>query len=151
MPQRFQAVNNIAPFGAGVRLIPFNFSISFASILVNIIAGKARVRPIFLLMFGSIVQLIGLSLYSTLPADGILHIAIYGYEVVTGFGIGFVMGVCLLLPPAVVERRDLGNIIPPVEKHRITDSDLPKQLFPVVPYFNSAFSAAHLGWRLLRP
>ena len=111
IPQRFQVINNISAFGTGMRLIPFNFSISFASVLVNIIAGKVQIRPIFLLLFSSIIQLIGLSLFSTLLEDGRIHAAIYAYEVVTGFGIGFVMGICLLLPPAVVEAQDLGRFL----------------------------------------
>lgn len=109
LPQRFQAIDSVSPFGAGLRLIPFNFSISFASIVVNIIA-KSRIPPIVLLMVGSIIQLVGMVLLSTLPENGMgLPTTIYGYEVLTGFGMGFVMGICLLLPPAVVEPRDLAT------------------------------------------
>ncbi|KAF7899396.1 hypothetical protein EAE99_012317 [Botrytis elliptica] len=106
IPQRFQAIDSISPFTSGLRLIPFNFSISLSSILVNIIA-KQRVPPIILLFIGSIIQLVGMSLFSTLPENGTLPNTIYGWEVLTGFGMGWVMGICLLLPPAVVEGRDL--------------------------------------------
>lgn len=84
---------------------------SLGSVLINIIAGKSRIPPIFLLFSASIVQLIGLSLFSTLSEDGLLHSAIYGYEVVAGLGIGSVMGMLLQMPPAVVEKRDLGELI----------------------------------------
>ncbi|PQE19202.1 major facilitator superfamily transporter protein [Rutstroemia sp. NJR-2017a BBW] len=106
IPQRFQAIDSISPFTSGLRLIPFNFSISLSSILVNIIA-KRRIPPIILLFIGSIIQLLGMSLFSTLPENGTLPNTIYGWEVLTGFGMGWVMGICLLLPPAVVEGRDL--------------------------------------------
>lgn len=111
IPQRFQTINSISPFSSGLRLIPFNFSISIASIIVNIIA-KRRIPPIILLLIGSIIQLVGMSLFSTLPENGTLPDTIYGWEVLTGFGMGWVMGICLLLPPAVVEGRDLGTSFP---------------------------------------
>ncbi|KAF7872913.1 uncharacterized protein EAF02_008984 [Botrytis sinoallii] len=108
IPRRFQAIDSISPFTSGLRLIPFNFSISLSPILVNIIA-KQRVPPIILLFIGSIIQLVGMSLFSTLPENGTLPNTIYRWEVLTGFGMGWVMGICLLLPPAVVEGRDLGT------------------------------------------
>lgn len=111
IPQRFQAVDGISPLGAGVRLIPFNFLIALASVLVNIVAAKTRVPPIFLLLAGSIIQLIGLALFSTLPDNGTVSSVIYGYEVVSGAGIGMVMGICLVIPPHVVEARDLGMFL----------------------------------------
>ncbi|KAJ4296422.1 hypothetical protein N0V90_006467 [Kalmusia sp. IMI 367209] len=33
--------------------------------------------------------------------------AIYGYQVLTGLGIGIMFGLCLVLPPAVIENKDL--------------------------------------------
>ena len=109
IPQRFQAVYGTSPFGAGLRLIPFNFSIALSSVLINIIAGKSRIPPIYLLFVGSIIQLIGLSLFSTLSDDLTVPSVIYGWEVVSGCGIGIVMGMLLVLPPHLVEPRDLGT------------------------------------------
>lgn len=111
IPQRFQGVYGTSPFEAGVRLIPFNFLIALGSVLVNIFAAKTRIPPIYLLFVGSTIQLIGLALFSTLSSD--LHIpsVIYGWEVLSGFGIGVVMGILLLIPPQVVEHRDLGTFL----------------------------------------
>ncbi|EKG16605.1 Major facilitator superfamily domain general substrate transporter [Macrophomina phaseolina MS6] len=106
IPQRFQAVSSLTPFDAGVRLLPFNFLISFATVLINIVAGATGIPPIYLLFFGSIVQLIGLALFCTLPTDGTIPAAIYGYQVLSGFGIGCVMGILLQIPPHVVQKRD---------------------------------------------
>ena len=111
IPQRFQAVYGTSPLGAGVRLIPFNFLISFASVFVNILAAKARIKPIYLLLVGSALQLIGLTLFTTIPDDTTVPAAIYGYEIISGFGIGMVIGICLVIPPHVVETRDLGMVL----------------------------------------
>ena len=99
------------PLGAGIRLIPFNFLISFASVFVNILAAKARIKPIYLLLTGSAFQLIGLALFTTLSDDTTIPAAIYGYEIISGFGIGMVIGICLVIPPHVVETRDLGMLV----------------------------------------
>ena len=102
IPQRFQAVYGASPFGSGLRLI------ALSSVVVNVVAGKTRIPPIYLLFCGSVVQLIGLALFSTLSDTLTVPPIIYGWEVLSGCGIGMVMGILLVIPPHVVEPRDLG-------------------------------------------
>lgn len=109
IPQRFQAVSGLTPFDAGIRLLPFNFLISFASVMVNVIAGATGILPVYILLFGSAIQLVGLVLFSSLPTDDTIPAAIYGYQVLSGFGIGCVMGILLQIPPQVVQKRDIGK------------------------------------------
>ena len=108
IPQRFQAVYGASPFGAGLRLIPFNFLIALSAVLINIFAAKTRILPVYILFAGSIIQLVGLALFSTLSTSLSVPSVIYGWEVLSGCGIGIVMGMLLVLPPHVVEARDLG-------------------------------------------
>lgn len=75
---------------------------------MNILAAKAKIKPIYLFMMGSTFQLIGLALFTTISDDRVIPATIYGYEIMTGFGIGMVIGISLLIPPQVVETRDLG-------------------------------------------
>ena len=110
IPQRLQTVHGTSALGAGVRLIPFNFMIALGCILVNVFAMRTRAPPIYLVLAGSIIQLIGLSLFSTLSSSNIMTPApavLYGWEVLSGFGIGMVWGMLLVIPPHVVEHRDL--------------------------------------------
>ena len=110
IPERLQTVNGISPLGAGIRLVPFNFMIALGCILINVFAMKTRIAPIWLVLAGSIIELIGLSLFSTLSSTSIMTpaaSAIYGWEVFSGFGIGMVWGMLLVIPPHVVEHRDL--------------------------------------------
>ena len=110
IPQRLQTVNGISPLGAGVRLIPFNFMIALGCIVINVFAMRTRIAPIYLVLAGSIIELIGLSLLSTLSSTNIMAPAqsvLYGWEILSGFGIGMVWGMLLVIPPHVVEHRDL--------------------------------------------
>lgn len=94
---------------AAVRLIPFNLFISLTGVLVNIFVMKTGVACAWVLLFGSVIQLGGLSWFCVLPDNGTLPSTIYGCQVLTGFGIGCVLGITLLMPPLVVEKRDLGT------------------------------------------
>lgn len=110
IPQRLQTVNGISPLGAGIRLVPFNFMIALGCILINVFAMRTRIGPIYLVLAGSVIQLVGLSLFSTLSSNDIIAPApsvFYGWEILSGFGIGMVWGMLLVIPPHVVEHRDL--------------------------------------------
>lgn len=108
IPQRFQTVYGTTPFGAGVRLIPFNFSIALSGTLVNVIAAKTRIPPVYIFLTGSIIQLLGLALFSTLSNSLTIPSVMYASEVLSGWGIGIVTGLLLVIPPTVVEPQDLG-------------------------------------------
>ena len=110
IPQRLQTVNGISALGAGIRLVPFNFMIALGCILINVFAMRTRIAPIYLVLAGSLIELVGLSLFSTLSSNDIMKPApavLYGWEVLSGFGIGIVWGMLLVIPPHVVEHRDL--------------------------------------------
>lgn len=110
IPQRLQTVNGISALGAGIRLVPFNFMIALGCIVINVFAMRTRIAPIYLVLAGSVIQLIGLSLFSTLSSNDIMTPApcvLYGWEILSGFGIGMVWGMLLVIPPHVVEHRDL--------------------------------------------
>lgn len=105
IPQRFQTFG-VNEFGAGVRLIPFNLLIALGAVVVNIIAGKSRIPPIFLLLVGVVCQVIGVCLLSSITTTTTVPSAIYAYQILTGLGIGIMFGLCLVLPPAVIDNKD---------------------------------------------
>lgn len=59
------------------------------------------------MFIGSCLQVIGVALLSTVSKDTHIDHAIYGYEVIAGLGIGIVIAMIIVVPPHVVEKRDL--------------------------------------------
>ena len=76
---------------------------------MNLVAARTHILPITLLLVGSTIQLIGLTLFATLSSSHSLLPGTYGWEALSGCGIGIVMGMLIVLPPHVVENRDLGR------------------------------------------
>lgn len=107
LPQRYQIVNGLGAIDAGIRLTPFNALISFSSVLVSGILAQTRIAPVYLIAAGSVLQLAGLVPMAYLSDDGNLESSLYGFQVLAGLGVGIAFGVAVLLPPVLVERRDL--------------------------------------------
>jgi hypothetical protein len=69
---------------------------------------KFRVPPLYLVVLGSCLQLIGVGLYSTISTnveDGIQKVQ-YVYEVFMGWGFGLVLSSLLTFIPLVVDKKD---------------------------------------------
>ena len=88
--------------------MPFTFAAPIGSAVSSIVIGKAKVPPIYAVLFASVIQVVGFSLLSTLPASSELIPAQYGYEVIAGFGCGINISTLVLMTPFCVEPRDKG-------------------------------------------
>jgi MFS family permease len=110
IPQRFQDLDGASPMASAVRLIPFNLMIAITCVMVNVFLMKSGTPCVYFLLLGSIIQVSGLAWFSVLPQDGTLPAQIYGCQIITGFGIGCILGITLLMPPLVVEKKDLGKL-----------------------------------------
>ncbi|KAI9691981.1 MAG: hypothetical protein M1820_009633 [Bogoriella megaspora] len=106
LPQRFQIVEGDSPFRSGVRLIPFSFFIAIGGILTNVIAGKFKLAPIWLIFFGTVLESLGVGLLANLPTTGNSPGIIYFYEIMAGMGIGFIWGMIIVIPPFLVKSQD---------------------------------------------
>lgn len=116
IPQRFQIVNGTSALGAGVRLLPYIVSQPLGSLFGNTIAGTTKIPPIFLLFFGSGMQLIALGLMTVIPASGTVPHAEYFFEALMGFGGGTVFSVLMLIAPHIVDTSDLGKCISTINR-----------------------------------
>lgn len=76
--------------------------------VVAVLTGKAKVPLIILLFVGATFQTIGLALMSTLPISVDVYNPQYGFQVITGIGVGISIGSTVLMTPFVIEKRDLG-------------------------------------------
>lgn len=112
LPLRWQVTAGMDPFQAGLRLIPLS-GLAPVGIIMTAMASKSlKVSPLYAALLGAVLQVIGLAFLSQVPTDdpNSFDHAVYGIEAVVGLGLGAGIGLGSLLPPFLVERRDLGKI-----------------------------------------
>lgn len=107
LPQRFQAVNGLSPFDAGIHLLPLLLCSPFATAICGSLASKLNVPPFYILITGASLQLLGVGLASSVGINGDKQM--YGYEVIMGFSFGTVLVTLLMFVPLVVSREDMGK------------------------------------------
>ncbi|KAK8119738.1 efflux pump antibiotic resistance protein [Apiospora kogelbergensis] len=108
IPLRYQTAGALSPLDAGVRLILFSAVSPIGAIVAAMLCKKKRTPPLFVMLFGALLQILGLVLVTTLAKpDDRDWPGLYGLQVCIGFGMGFAMGTATLLTPAITERRDL--------------------------------------------
>ena len=110
IPQRFMTVNGISPFQAAVRLLPFGCFVPAISTIAAI-AMKKRVPPIYILFIGGILEIIGTVGLSKTSVSSEISASQYGFQILTGSGVGCFNAALILLVPFVVESKDLGKVL----------------------------------------
>jgi len=108
LPQKFQAVNDVSPLAAGVRLLPYSLPCAVASALTGGLTSGLRIPPIYVILTGTILQTIGLALSYALPISLHVPASQYGYEALAGFGVGLTLTTLLSVAPFVVQKSDRG-------------------------------------------
>jgi hypothetical protein len=106
IPQRFITVNGLSP---AVRFLAFGAFVPSGSTLGAGLMNKFKIPAAVVITIGASLQLVGAVFLSRIPTDSHLHKAQYGYQVLLGIGVGFVMVGLLLLVPFAMEKRDLGK------------------------------------------
>ncbi|TRX93501.1 hypothetical protein FHL15_005473 [Xylaria flabelliformis] len=108
LPQRFQLVNGLSGLDAGVRLIPFTLASPVGTGVAASVAGRLKIAPIWIILTGAVLQVIGFSLLGTLPLTPDLLPRTYGFEIIAGFGCGMNLALLFVIIPNVVDVRDKG-------------------------------------------
>lgn len=109
LPQRFQVVNGLTGLEAGVRLIPFTLSSPVGTGVAASVAGRLKISPIYIILAGALLQVVGFALLRTLPITTELLPRTYGFEIIAGFGCGMNLALLFVVIPGVVEARDQGT------------------------------------------
>ena len=105
IPLRFQIVNGMETLRASVRLLPFIVIVPFGSVVTAAASGR-KIPLVYLFIGGSLLQVVGFSLLSTLPIDGNVDTAQYGYQIIAGFAVGSCIASMTLMAPLAVEKGD---------------------------------------------
>jgi MFS family permease len=109
VPQRLQIVSGVGALGAGERLLPYTFSSAFGAALAMMLGSKKRLPVYQVLIIGSLLQTIGISLLTTLPTTQEWPDKAYGFTVISGLGLGMSFGMGLLSAPFVIPPKNLGR------------------------------------------
>ncbi|KOS22229.1 Multidrug resistance protein 3 [Escovopsis weberi] len=105
LPQRFQLVNGLSSIKASAILVPFGAAVPFGTIATANLS-KAKVPFLFIIVAGSLLQVIGFALLGTLEASAHVPRGVYGYQVLAGLGCGLCFQAGFLAIPFTAEKRD---------------------------------------------
>ncbi|KAG8160023.1 hypothetical protein KVR01_010660 [Diaporthe batatas] len=106
IPQRLQTVNMTTATRAGISMLPLLLLSPFATILAGTLVSKLKIPPLYILVLGSSLQMIGVGLFSSLESSTSISPAQYGYQVLMGLGFGFGLSTILMMVPLIVTERD---------------------------------------------
>jgi hypothetical protein len=106
IPLRFQAVDNLSPLQAGVRLLPYAILNPVGSILAPWIAKRFQIPLLYILLFGASIQVVGAALMSTAPTNKHVPSGYYAYEGIAGLGTGLNLACLIVMTPFAVDKKD---------------------------------------------
>jgi hypothetical protein len=84
LTRRLQLVNGRSSLEAGVMLVPSSLFIAVGAIVGAQVANRLQVPPIYTTILGSILQVVGSALLSTLPTSMEMPSSMNGYELIGG-------------------------------------------------------------------
>ena len=108
LPQRFQIVNGNSPVEAGYRLLALSLVASGGSFITGILVQRLKVAPLWVLLTGAGLQILGLPLLSHLSTDYKLPNIVYLYQVILGLGFGAGWSCTIMAIPLFVNKKDTG-------------------------------------------
>lgn len=114
VPQRFITVNDLSPLDAAVRLLTFGAIIPIGGVIAATFVKKG-VPPMWLVLFGAIIEIIGIVLLSRISTTEAIDKSQYGYLFMAGLGSGIIINCLVMLVPYIMEKRDLGKRMRPKE------------------------------------
>lgn len=95
---------------AGLDLLPLLLASPLAATLSGLLTSNFRIPPLYLIVVGSVLQLVGLGLTCSLPIDLFSVSPMqYGYEVIMGLGFGLSLSTILTITPLLVKGLELGK------------------------------------------
>ena len=106
LAQRFQLLNGLSSLDAGIRILPYGVVFPIGSMVGTQASSSLKIPSVWLIILGSILQIIGLALFSLLGSSVEIHARIYGYQVLVGFGCGLTFVMAYITVPFVVTEFD---------------------------------------------
>ena len=106
LPQRYQAVNNVSSFDAGIYMLPRLLCSPFASAACGYFTSSLKVPPFYLVVIGAILQVLGVGLMISLPSTPLqLQKQQFGFKTVMGIGFGIGLTTLLVMIQAFIDEQ----------------------------------------------
>ncbi|KAJ4301148.1 hypothetical protein N0V90_003238 [Kalmusia sp. IMI 367209] len=106
LPQRFQGVNFTSAERAGILLLPVSLLTPVGAMVGGALNGK-KIPAEYILLMGTAIVSIGTGLLSSLPIDSAISNSTYGFEIITGFGLGLATTPYFILLYTSIEEKDV--------------------------------------------
>jgi hypothetical protein len=110
IPQRFITVNGLSPLAAAARLLTYGAFVPFGSGVAGAMMGKPRIPPCWIMLAGSLMEILGIALLSQIDTSSHISASQYAFQIIAGTGTGFVNSGLILLVPYAMDKRDLGEL-----------------------------------------
>lgn len=105
LPQRFQGVNFASAERAGILLLPVSLLTPVGAMMGGLLNKKVPAE--YILLIGIAIVSIGTGLLSSLPVGSHIADATYGYEIITGVGLGLASTPYYVMLYTSVEEKDV--------------------------------------------
>jgi MFS family permease len=105
LPQRFQNVNFTSAERAGILLLPVAMLVPLGSMLAGLAAKKIPIELVLIASASSVC--LGVGLLSSLPTYSHLWPGTYGYEIITGTGLGLASPPYFMLVATSVRNKEM--------------------------------------------
>ncbi|KAI4909408.1 hypothetical protein J4E90_008105 [Alternaria incomplexa] len=107
IPQRFITVDGLSPLAAAARLLTYGAFVPFGSGIAGAMMGKPRIPPCWIILGGSLMEILGIALLSQIDTSSHIDASQYAFQIIAGTGTGLVNSGLILLVPYAMDKRDL--------------------------------------------
>ncbi|KAL4979749.1 major facilitator superfamily domain-containing protein [Aspergillus desertorum] len=119
LPGRFQILNDTSALASGVRILPLTLTIAISSAVAGALTARGRVPPFVVFSIAAVLQVVGLGLLYSVPADSPLSARLYGYQTLIGTGVGMSLATAILTVPSLVEERGMSAALGGITQLRV--------------------------------
>ncbi|KAI0543493.1 major facilitator superfamily domain-containing protein [Xylaria curta] len=106
LPQRYQLINESSPLDAGVKFLAYGVPFPFGVVVTSILAGRFRLPFVYIIVLGTVLQIVGFALLSTTPGTINTWRGQFGYSFIAGLGTGITGGLYNFLNPLSIDKKE---------------------------------------------
>lgn len=136
VPERFQIIHGDNALMAGVQLLPLLGSCAFASFAAGA-ASRKRNNTSMVLVLCAALQLLGVGLTTLLDGPDSPKAALYGFQVIVGFGIGLCFSAATTSVSLQVSKADLATAHGVISQARLLGGCLGISIYTVIFNYHS--------------